>query len=122
MKKRYKLTLFFLLLIVLYNSFLLEFDVVGKYKNVNFYSNSIAEQANKEDILELFPNGRFYSPFYGEGKYELEYNLFGTTINLSPDDERKAGINNTICRKYFMGKPKIILFRDLDQHYIKIDL
>lgn len=108
-------------LVFIFNGFFIKIMIVGKYKNINFENNFIAEQANISDVLEIYPNGKFYSPFYGEGTYKLNYSIGGTKIDLNPDNENIAGLNTTISRKYFLGVPKINLFSDLDVYYIKFE-
>jgi hypothetical protein len=93
--------------------------IVGKYVNMNYHNEFIGENPHVEDTLEIHPNGKFYSPFFGEGEYKLSYSFKGTRISLKPYS--KMGLNTSIDRNNLIGKPRINLFRDLNQYYKKID-
>ena len=116
--------IFLLALITLFviNNFYTKQTLVGKYVNRNFENTLIGENPHIEDTLELFSNNEFSSPYYGKGKYKLSYGIDGTYIKLNYKDETgKTSFETSIYKPLFFGKPRIILFDDLNQYYEKID-
>lgn len=117
-----KILILFVLVIVgfyVYNNFFFERMIVGKYINVNYGNTFISENPHVEDTLVVYANGEFYSPFYGEGEYNLEYGFRGTSIDLKSND--RMGLNTYIDRIGLIGEPRINLCSDLDQYYKKIE-
>lgn len=99
-----------------YNNFFSKKMLIGKYINVNFEISPAVETAKFLDTLYIYENNRFYSQYYGKGRYYLSYSLNGTKIDMNCSN---SGRNTSIRRDWF-GKPKIILFRDINHCYIKI--
>lgn len=109
--------------------------VIGKYVNRHYENEFIGNNPHVADTLSLKKNNKFESPYYGKGEYYLNYSTTGTQIMLTygkgdftdtingkyikvPNQE---SLSTSIERKYFVGNPKITLFKDLDQYYEKIE-
>jgi len=105
-----------------YNNFFSKTTIVGKYINQNYnYKYAFAEIPNVSDTLKLFENNHFVSSYWGKGTFTISYGLQGTTIELIYKYEfGKGGFETTISRLNW-GEPKIILNRDQNQFYKKIE-
>lgn len=125
MKKRKKVIIGILscfVLLYINNSFFTERMVEGKYVNRNYENSFIGENPHVADTLIIKSDNRFESKFYGKGNYKLSYNLGGTQIRLIYKDEfGQTSFGTSIDRLFFLGNLRIILFKDLDQYYEKID-
>jgi hypothetical protein len=111
-----------LLLIYFFNSFFTKGMIAGTYVNRNYENDFALGVPHVPDTLVIYPDNKFYSPYYGKGNYELKYSPKGTRIELNYRDEYGSdGFNTSINRLMFIGSPKIDLFEDFNQHYEKID-
>jgi len=123
--KKVTFTISIILIIVfifsyLYNNFFIRKSLVGKYANTNFnYPPVIAEVPYEPDTLILYTNNTFESAFLGNGTYKISYYINGTKIDLT-QDRSGTSFNTSISRLYF-GKTKIILVKDLNHYYEKIN-
>ena len=96
-------------------------DIVGTYITNNPEKISIGEIPTEKDTLILKTDKTFISGYYGEGKYEIEKNIFTTTIRLKYQYEfGKASFRSDFENKLF-GTTKIILNDDLDIAYHKVN-
>ena len=96
--------------------------LVGSYTNVNFdYVPVTADIPYSKDILRIFKDGHFSSSYWGEGTYELSHTMKGTKIILRYDYEFGKASFITYVERDFLGSIKIILFRDNNHHYLKLD-
>lgn len=105
-----------------YNNFLSPNAIIGKYANKNFnHSHFLAEIPYVTDKLVLFRNNRFESTYWGKGSYHITYSLQGTKIQLKYKYSfGLAGYKASIERLNW-GTPKIILDRDRNHYYEKIE-
>ena len=96
--------------------------ITGIYINTNYkYEPFLPEIPYIEDTLILYDNNTFYSNYWGKGVYQIEYSIKGTNLDLTYDYEfGKAGFHTRINRE-ISGKTKIILFKQNDHCYKKID-
>lgn len=105
----------------LYNNFFTRGMLVGVYVNRNYqYKPFLTEIPYVSDTLQIFEDGKFFSPYWGVGQYELSSTLVGTKIRLRYNYEfGKASFNASVERKLF-GNPKIILSKEQNHYYEKI--
>ncbi|MGZ3767277.1 MAG: hypothetical protein ACXVA2_21620 [Mucilaginibacter sp.] len=105
-----------------YNNFFSKGMLVGQYVNRNYnYQPNLPEVPNVADTLTLLKNGQFESQYWGKGSYTISHTIAGTEIELIYDYEfGKAGYDTTVKRLDF-GNPKIILDRDHDHYYEKLE-
>ncbi|WBX75314.1 hypothetical protein PG911_11670 [Tenacibaculum ovolyticum] len=68
------------------------------------------------DKLELFNDNTFTTDFRGNGTYKLKHTFRGTKIIFVFGRE---SLNTYFYRPYFIGKPKIVLSRDLNSGFKK---
>ncbi|MEN8123131.1 MAG: hypothetical protein ABFS35_22525 [Bacteroidota bacterium] len=95
--------------------------IVGTYVNNNYNEKPFyVEIPYNIDTLRLFDNNRFTSQFWGKGTYELFYSFKGTQINIKYKYEFGDAVSSNNIKRYFFGKPKIILVKDLSYYYEKI--
>jgi len=94
----------------------------GTYVNYNFYYTPfVAEIPYVEDTLILKNNLKFTSGYFGEGEYEIISSDNGKSIILNYNYEMgKASFEATV-EEDELGKVKIILFKDQNHYYKKID-
>ena len=88
----------------------------GVYINVNYKNSPAAETSRNLDTLYIYDDNTFYSRYYSKGSYKLSYSLTGTEISLR---YQNSGYHTFVTRDFF-GKPKIVLFWDINHYYIKI--
>lgn len=117
--------IFFFLLLLLIGVFNIDFplsnnSIYGKYINTN-YSNPICcvEAPHKLDTLFLMKNGKFYSNFYGVGKYKI-INGLNPEIALEYSYNNQKAIYKTYFSNKLFQKTRIILNADLDHYYEKM--
>jgi hypothetical protein len=105
----------------IFNNFFTEGMITGVYISNN--NQSILEGPNRiGEKLFLLEDNKFKSDTWGNGTYELKYTFKGTRIDLTYNYEfGKAGYETSINRGYFIGKPQIILDRDLEFYFQKIE-
>ncbi|MDT7831672.1 hypothetical protein RQM59_04730 [Flavobacteriaceae bacterium S356] len=111
-KKILLITAVFIVITLFYNSFFPKFLIVGTYKSSikdPFATNGIEHG----QTLILKEDNTFISETWGQGTYTLH----GSRIDFSFDNE---GFGTRFYRPYFYGKPRIVIFRDLNSEYIKI--
>ena len=94
--------------------------LLGNYINVNYENRFGGDFPHSQDTLTLLKNGTFTSQYYGKGTYKVSYSLGGTSIDLEYKDEFGVGGLITSIEGDGFGKPRIILIRDLNQYYEKI--
>ncbi len=119
-KKYAKVILVFLIILFInyfYCNFFTSNMLVGDYYNINYENSPAVETSKNSDILSLKGNNTFYSNYYGEGSYKINYSILGTTIKLYYNSG-SAVIKKTVKRNWF-GKPKIIMFEDINHYYKK---
>jgi hypothetical protein len=105
----------------LFNNYFTKKMIVGSYVNKNYQIEPWIEYIPYQaDTLVLFHDGKFSSTFWGQGNYKISYSIRGTAIQLINKNPSNMGLNTNITRMG-VGKPKIILFKDLNQYYEKID-
>ena len=90
--------------------------LTGVYININYENSPAVETSRNLDTLYIYEDNTFSSRYYGNGKYNLSYSLKGTEIDL----KYKSSGYNTFVTRGFLGKPKIILFSDINHYYVKI--
>jgi hypothetical protein len=100
--------------IVIWNNFYPNFLIQGTYISNN--SHPILEGPSSIDTLTIYNDGTFKCKAWGKGTYtikgsEIEFNYY---YELG-----KAGFHTSITRPFFIGKPRISLFQDLEFYYIK---
>ncbi len=105
----------FFVLIYSYNNFFSKKMLTGTYVNINYENSPAVETAKRTDTLYIYEDNSFYSRYYGKGTYHLSYSFSGTKIDMS----YKSSGRNTFIKRDWFGKPKIILFRDINHFYIK---
>ncbi len=93
-------------------------SIVGKYVNSNFnYEPFIAEIPYSVDTLVLNKDYTFISGYFGNGNFELKKDkiklIYNYEFGLS-SYEAPVEIDSE-------GNPKIILFREKNHHYKKIE-
>ncbi|WP_298782621.1 hypothetical protein [uncultured Polaribacter sp.] len=98
-----------------YNTYFFQVLITGKY-TAEIPNNFGSDGINDGDKLELFNDNTFKSNFRGIGTYKLIHNLSGTKINL---DFGNDGLITYFYRPYLIGKPKIVIFRDLNSGFQK---
>lgn len=122
MNKKIKWIIGALLLVYLFNGFFTKGMVSGTYVNRNYKNEFALNVPHVADTLIIYNDNKFYSPYYGNGHYELQYSPAGTRIQLIYKDKfSSGGFNTTISRSMFIGSPEIDLYEDFNQHYEKID-
>ena len=118
-----------------YNNFFTNNTLIGTYVNRNYENVFIGGNPHIVDTLILKKDNQFESPYYGKGKYKLNYTLNGTKIDLDYGEgftstningeqvtvSNEESFSTYVNRIWFVGNPKIILFEDLNQYYEKID-
>ncbi len=113
-KKNYILiTILFIATTLLYNSFFPKFLVVGTYKSDiknSFATNGI----DHGETLILKKDNTFVSESWGNGTYTLH----GSRIDFSFNNEVYS---TYFYRPYFLGTPRIVIFRDLNSEFLKIN-
>jgi len=119
----------------IYANFYTTSMVVGKYVNENYEDKFIGYIAHVSDTLYLKEDNQFESNYYGEGTYNLIYDLEGTRIELNYSKgysttvingeiismSNEEGFETSISRTWFIGNLKIWLYKDLNQYYKKIE-
>ena len=119
--KRNKHILIVVLSIVLtfiFNNFFITSMIKGVYVSNN--TEPMVDGPRFGDTLILLDNNKFLSDTWGEGIYKLEHTFKGTRLDLSYNYEfGKAGYNSYFYRSYFYGKPRIVVFRDLNFYFKK---
>jgi hypothetical protein len=116
----FKVFFIFFILIYIFNNFFTETMITGLYVSNNNQSNIEGPNRVGEKLLILEGN-KFKSDTWGKGNYELKYSLNGTRIHLTYNYQYgKTGYEIYINRSYFLGKPQLILNRDLEIYFEKI--
>lgn len=115
MKKRLILLLAVLVMIFCYHKYFFNQMLIGSYYNSGYENSPLTP--NVPDSLILMEDNRFKSEHWGKGKYEVVRSLSGTRIIFS-FDSGKESFSTYIFREWF-GKPKIVLFRDINHFFIK---
>jgi len=97
-------------------------DLVGRYSNFNYkYGPFVADIPYVKDTLVLKDDYTFQSSYFGVGKYELEKSLFKTEIFLYYEYEMGKACFGSQVEYDENGNPKIILFRDANHYYKRIE-
>lgn len=112
-KKKYLIVFLFGSLYYVFNHYHLNSMLVGTYNNVNFKDSPIFPR--RADTLKILPNNEFYSNRLGYGTYAVTHEFGGTKISFKGRESMMRSVNRT-----WMGKTKIVMFSDLDHHYMKI--
>jgi hypothetical protein len=121
-KKRYWLLLFVILFGLIKIDIPISYkSAAGTYINTNYENSAAAETPLVPDTMILSPDGVFYSKYYGNGLYELRQNGLVTKINFVYGEKPYQGYFETSFSNKIYESKKIILFRDLNHHYKKID-
>ncbi len=135
LKKSILLTATIFTAIYVYNNFFTSKALLGKYVNRNYGYEFTVGTPHISDTLIIKKDNQFESPYYGKGKYRLNYTLGGTKIDLDYGEgyssmdingekitvSNEESFSTHINRIWFVGNPRIILFEDLNQYYEKID-
>ena len=95
----------------LYNAFFPKFLVAGEYV-ADIYDEFATFGVSNGERLILNKDGTFQCDAWGTGTYEIK----GSKIEFHTDD---MGIHTHFYRPYFFGKPRIVLFGDLNSEFIK---
>lgn len=101
--------------ICMFNTYYPSWLVTGSYTSSidnPFGTNGISDN----ESLEIFEDGTFKGDTWGEGTWELEHGLSGTRIDFHFDNE---GYNSYFYRRMYLGKPRIVIFRDLGSEFLK---
>ena len=88
--------------------------MTGTYVSNN--SEPILEGPSGIDTLILNGDGTFESG-WANGKWRIENGNFEATYSYSFG---KAGFSRSIYRPFFIGQPRISIFKDLNYYYRKI--
>lgn len=102
-----------ILLSIAYDNYYPKWAVIGTYV-YNFPRGVIAEGPNSGDRLILEKEGYFRSTTWGKGTYELK----GVRLLLSSNE---GGHSAYFYRELFWGKPRIVVERDLNYYFEKLD-
>lgn len=95
---------------------------IGVYTNKNYKDkNCCVEAPHIADTLILNPDGTFSSEYYGHGRYDIDYGILKTEINLNYQYEMGNANYATYFSNRIYEKPKIILNSDLNHYYEKIE-
>jgi hypothetical protein len=105
----------------LYNNFFFESMIIGKYANKNFKYRAIAEVPHIPDTLYLDLNNKYISKYWGKGTWSITHSIEGTYIRLESYEKEFGPSISTYFSRIWYGKPKIIMFMDLNHYYEKID-
>ena len=117
-KVRYRLLISLILILILisafsYNHFLPFYQLEGKYVLINYEESPV--WSFSPDTL-LIGKGTFESGLIGKGTYSNQRTLEGYKIDFHGGENL-----STHLRRYWFGKPMIVVFDDLKQGYIRID-
>ncbi|TKC12588.1 hypothetical protein FA048_02935 [Pedobacter polaris] len=117
MKKRKVIIISFIAIIAIsiaYDNLYVKGMIAGKY--IYNFSGDQLEGPDKGDHLVLKMNGLFESDTWGKGIYKLT----GSRIELNYADEFGDGIYVfTISRRFFWGKPRLVVNKDLGYYFEK---
>jgi hypothetical protein len=91
--------------------------IVGSYVNTNYESSSVGPSI--PDTLILFSDGTVESKFYSKAEYCLKSLFFTNQVEIIYDDGSSRMTANV--EGLYYGNPKIVIFRDLNHHYRKIE-
>ncbi|MFD2162483.1 hypothetical protein ACFSJU_08760 [Paradesertivirga mongoliensis] len=106
----------FIVLSFAYDNFYTTDMIIGTY--VYDFPWIVAEGPSKGDKLILKENGDFESDTWGKGVYKLD----GSRLQLNYSCEfGKAGFETSIYRRFFWGKPRISIERDIGYYFRKKD-
>lgn len=96
--------------------------LVGTYVNRNYrYSSVLSGIPYVSDGLRLCANNQSENSYWGKGTYKITYTITGSKIDLIYNYQfRKASYKASISRLN-LGAPKVILFREKDHYYERID-
>ncbi|WP_299157716.1 hypothetical protein [uncultured Tenacibaculum sp.] len=114
-KKFWIISLLIICSLYFYNTYFFKIFIIGKY-TAEISNQFGSDGINNGDKLELFNDNTFKSNFRGTGTYKLIHNLRGTEIHLNFYDMPHY---TYFYRPYFIGKPKIVIFRDLNSGFQK---
>jgi len=95
---------------------------VGRYINVNYdYDPFLAEIPYVADTLLLRSDFTFQSKYFGQGSYEINRSISETKIVLHCEYEMGAFSFQATIESDERGSPKIVLFREENHYYKKIE-
>lgn len=120
---RYKFKILIVLIVLIFSSYLYNnFFTIGMISGTYVSNNTqpILEGPYDSYTLVLFDDNKFISETWGEGTYQLNYSIRGTQIDLNANDASGMGGFNSHLERSFYGKPRIVLFRDLNFYFEKI--
>lgn len=100
--------------LIIWNNFFLVWIMSGTYISNN--SKPILEGPNGIDTLVLNRDGTFESG-WANGKWGVEKGGFKASYSYTFG---KAGFSRSVYRPFFIGKPRISLFKDLNYYYKKV--
>lgn len=116
------LTSIILLASFIFNNFISKEALVGKYINKNYnYQPFIPDIPYVADTLIIKNTGNFRSSYFGNGKITLAYSISGTKVNFIYTYKiGKAILRRNVYRTFF-SSPKIILYKEENHYYKKIE-
>ncbi len=101
-----------ILALVIYNSFYPDFLIVGEYQS-RVTDTWATDGIDDGETLILNDDGTFYNPTMGKGTYTVS----GARIDFDFKDE---GWNTYFYRPFFIGRPRIVIFRDSGAEFEKV--
>ena len=115
MNKFKTFSLFLYIFLCIYNNFYCKILITGKYTAE--LSDQFGGYGFKNgDELELLNDYTFKSNFRGNGTYKIRHTLTGTKIDINFYNKY---FRSYFYRPYFIGKPKIAIYRDLHSGFQK---
>lgn len=117
--KKILIVLLLLFGVYAYNTFYPVWLIEGTY--VCTAKDTFGGDPEYGDTLILFNDMTFTGDTWGEGEYELEHSFRGTEILLRYKEYGyTASIGSHFERTLFVGKPKIVIFADLNNYWRKL--
>ena len=97
-------------------------ELVGKYINVNYdYTPFLAEIPYVDDTLVLRDDFTFQSKYFGQGNYKINRSFVEAKIVLHCEYEMGDFSFEAMIESDETGKPKIVLFRERNHCYKKVE-
>lgn len=105
-----KLLLIIIGTIIFRNAIFFNFEMLGTY--ISNAEEPRGEIPRKGTRLFLHRNGKYTSSSMGTGVYQIK----GNELHL---ENENSTWSFSLCREFNIGKPKIVLFRDLNYYMYK---
>ena len=90
--------------------------ITGVYANKNFSKSRV--EPSRADTLYLYDDGRLKSKYWGNGKYEIEYEFLSTRIKLI--NGRDGSYSKSSVIRGWPGKTKIMISSNHSHFYERL--